>query len=306
MTIFSIQNIGIAVFTVCCSLSIVIVDVMKVKEITFHAPSMVLYTEAVKMLLTLYGLYFHRQDSDILRACTESPLSIMKLAIPAFLYVVQNNLSYIAILETSAPTFQLWSNLKLITTAIFMKLILDHKLKYIPSGSLLQILLALSITNICRHGLVKYEFGIIYIILLSTVSGFSSTYTEFLIKSKKASFIVTTLHIYIFTTIISIPLYKYQPLNDPYLITMMILNVFVGMSISVIMKYSNNIIKLFSTFISFILSAFLSFMFADFRFTPSFFVSSVLVCITIFLQYNLLKDVQIYDSLEKTTLLEEK
>lgn len=54
------------------------------------------------------------------------PLDVMKMAVPACLYVVQNNLKYVAISNLEGPTFQLLYQLKILTTAVFSVLMLKR------------------------------------------------------------------------------------------------------------------------------------------------------------------------------------
>lgn len=49
----------------------------------------------------------------------DRPTDLLKMAVPACLYVVQNNLNYMAISNLDGPTFQLLYQLKILTTALF-------------------------------------------------------------------------------------------------------------------------------------------------------------------------------------------
>ena len=61
-----------------------------------------------------------RQLSKTLRQDVwEKPKDQLKMAVPACLYVVQNNLNYIAVSNLDGPTFQLLYQLKILTTALF-------------------------------------------------------------------------------------------------------------------------------------------------------------------------------------------
>ena len=52
----------------------------------------------------------------------------MKVAVPAFVYVVQNNLLYLAVGNLPAATFQVTYQIKLLTTAIFSVTMLGRRL----------------------------------------------------------------------------------------------------------------------------------------------------------------------------------
>ncbi len=56
----------------------------------------------------------------------DKPADLLKMAVPACLYVVQNNLNYVAISNLPGPTFQLLYQLKILTTAVFSVLMLKR------------------------------------------------------------------------------------------------------------------------------------------------------------------------------------
>ncbi|KAI3379723.1 hypothetical protein SNEBB_004377 [Seison nebaliae] len=58
---------------------------------------------------------------------TKNAMDTLKIIVPAFTFTFQNNLLYIAISYLDAATFQAASQLKLLTTAIFMKFLLRKK-----------------------------------------------------------------------------------------------------------------------------------------------------------------------------------
>lgn len=53
------------------------------------------------------------------------PGDMLKMAVPAGLYVAQNNLNYVAISNLDGPTFQLLYQLKILTTALFSVFMLN-------------------------------------------------------------------------------------------------------------------------------------------------------------------------------------
>ena len=68
-----------------------------------------------------------RQVSKTLRQDVwEKPTDLLKMAVPACLYVLQNNLNYIAVSNLDGPTFQLLYQLKILTTALFSVLMLKR------------------------------------------------------------------------------------------------------------------------------------------------------------------------------------
>ena len=68
--------------------------------------------------------------------CVVNRIDFMKLTIPSILYTVQNTLQYYSISLLSAPVFQVLSQLKILTTAIFSVLLLSRKLSVIQWTSI--------------------------------------------------------------------------------------------------------------------------------------------------------------------------
>ena len=279
-----IRRLNYIVFSASVSFANVIVQKIHEDGISFHVPSMVFYTEFSKLVVTIISAFIFK-NKEIFTLCGESPTHILKLSIPAICYVLQNNLSAYAIIATNAATFQLWSNIKILTTAAFMYIFLKLDLSLFKVLCLLQILCGLAVTH--KH--ISFKIGILYVMLSSIVSGFSSTYTELLLKDSKSSFMANTFYIYCFTTLFAFPFYdfkNYQSIDNPYIQISLLLSVIVGISVSLIMKYADNMVKIFLTIFSLILTGIISNVCCSSKITTSFILSSMIVCISV-IQYNL-------------------
>ena len=273
----------IVLLTVSASLQNVIVDYMKAQSgghAPFHSTSMVVYCESLKLGITaVLWAAFGTPKEDL----ANYSASRFLFAIPSLLYVVQNNLSYYILTITDAPTYQLWANLKIITTGLFMYAFLGVRLSRSQILSLGTMFLGLTVNNVCK---ATVDESVVYILAASVLSGLSSVYTERLLKSADGNFLFDTLHIYIFSTLAALPTFRHQSLQNPLVVIMLGLNVFVGMTISWIMKHCDNLVKLFCVSMSLYISSFLSSMCCGFAITPAFVVSSLLVVLSM-MHYHL-------------------
>lgn len=114
---------------------------------------------------------------------------MLKISIPSGLYVIQNNLQYIAVSNLPASLYQVLSQMKIVTTAIFSVIMLSKKL------TSLQWCAVFSLT--CGVGLVQYSqtkssdsaviesynIGLLAIFVSSLTSGFAGVYFEKVLKS---------------------------------------------------------------------------------------------------------------------------
>jgi len=82
-------------------------------EIRYRATTAVLLTEVLKMLIGIFGALFF---GDI-RECVSG---FWEMSIPALLYVVQNNLIFLALACLDSCVFQVVYQLKILTTAFFL------------------------------------------------------------------------------------------------------------------------------------------------------------------------------------------
>jgi len=56
------------------------------------------------------------------------PIELVKLAVPSFLYTLQNNLLYVALSNLDPATFQVGYQLKILTTAVFSVIMLNKNI----------------------------------------------------------------------------------------------------------------------------------------------------------------------------------
>jgi UDP-galactose transporter len=106
----------------------------------YHASTVVFLSEvlklAISLTLALYETMTSLQASEtttimgILEELVDAVLTwdSWKMAIPAMLYTMQNSLQYIAVGNLDAATFQVTSQLKILTTAVFSVLLLGRVL----------------------------------------------------------------------------------------------------------------------------------------------------------------------------------
>jgi solute carrier family 35 (UDP-sugar transporter), member A1/2/3 len=188
----------------------------------------VIISELIKFIISFIVIYFQKAQITssstssssalsslinhhylvIQRICYEdfylNSIELLKLSIPSFLYVIQNNLQYLGVTYLSVSIFQILSQLKIVTTAIFSVAMLRNK-KLSPQ----QWMSIVALT--CGVGLVQYTqsqqqqqkvvtaadlgmkngqdssstylLGVLCVLFSCVTSGFSGVYFERVLKS---------------------------------------------------------------------------------------------------------------------------
>lgn len=143
----------------------------------------VVYASNISSLCSCHGLReaFHRDFID-------HRYEILKLCVPSGLYVVQNNLLYLSASNLPVSIFQVLSQLKIVTTAVFSVLMLSRKLSIPQYISIVTLTLGVALVQYSQYNTRialddGYIFGIICILLSCATSGFSGVYFEKVLKT---------------------------------------------------------------------------------------------------------------------------
>lgn len=78
----------------------------------------------------------------------QKPVETFKTGVPALFYTIQQNLLYIAISNLDAAVYQVTSQIKVLTTAVFMVFLLNKSLRWTQWLSLVILTTGISIIQI--------------------------------------------------------------------------------------------------------------------------------------------------------------
>ncbi|KAJ1540166.1 hypothetical protein HK405_011810, partial [Cladochytrium tenue] len=254
-----------------------------------------------RMLGDLFG-----RDSDCL-----------KMLVPAALYVVQNNLQYMAVANLDPATFQVSYQMKILTTALFSVWLLRRSLSRQKWLSLFLLTAGIALVQLPTQaapaasagddddaasaghtGLQKFV-GLVAVSIACLSSGLAGVWFEKVLKGSKASLWARNIQLSQSDTI---------PSTDSFfsLIPALFIGVLVmdgakvaedgffqgytfwtwaaiacqaigGLIVALVVKYADNILKGFATSISIILSAVASVFIFDFKISLAFVIGAVLV-----------------------------
>jgi len=247
---------------------------------------MVFFTEVGKYLLSLALLAVQAGPlgmcSEFTRQVVKKPRETILLAIPASLYVLQNNLLILALTNLDAGTYQVTYQLKILTTAGCSVLLLGRRLTPRQWVSLLVlvagVVLVQSPNKVANDLAPKQQdslTGLVAVLVACCSSGFAGVFYERLVKqSCQTSMVIRNLQLGLFsllfscTTMITCNWTDIQKLGIFYgytssVVAVICLQAFGGLVVAATIKYADNILKGFATSVSIIMSGLVSWLLLD-------------------------------------------
>ncbi|XP_046439034.1 UDP-N-acetylglucosamine transporter-like isoform X2 [Daphnia pulex] len=247
---------------------------------------------------------FHLLYNEIL--CR--PIDTFPLAVPSFLYVLQDNLIIYALSCVDAATYQVTYQTRILTTALFARILLNQILPIKKWLSLILLMLGVILTQLNfneesgdisfrseKEGSV-YFLGILAICCATLTSGFAGVYNEKLIKNgKQPSLLIRSIQLSLFSVffafwgvllkdgdLVSTQGYFYG--YSPFVWLIATMQALGGIIVAGTMKFADNILKTFATSNSIVLSCVLSyFVLEDTNLTPTFIVGTFAIILATFL-----------------------
>nr|CCA19239.1 UDPNacetylglucosamine transporter putative [Albugo laibachii Nc14] len=230
---------------------------------------------------------------------------LQKMTGLAILYAMQNIGSLIAYDYVDIATYQIVYQLKIITTAFFMRILLQRKFTFIQwcamctlmSGVAACSYARVSVTTNDNHSL--HFYGISMVGLLAVNSGLAAAYFESVIKSHRQktslsssdsfwirntqlaliSVLATSLNLSLDASLIL----KHGLFHEiqPIVWLVIFLQAFGGIIVAAVVRYSDNIIKNFGTSLSLVLSCLISNYLSNSRGSPLFYSSILMVVVSV-------------------------
>eukprot|EP00760_Papus_ankaliazontas_P033390 PhM_4_TR6317/c2_g1_i1/m.48322/K15272/SLC35A1_2_3; solute carrier family 35 (UDP-sugar transporter), member A1/2/3 len=252
--------------------------------IKYEPATLVAITEVLKYLLCAciitYDEGLANGAATIYRHSTS--VDSLKLAVPAALYTLQNNLLFTALANLEATLFQVTYQLKVLTTALLMVMLLGRRLSRLKWLSLIILFVGVVFTQlqgqkVSTAKLTVYNLvtGLTAVVVCSLSSSFASVYFEKILKTvggQTQSLWIRNIQLANFSFVFSMGTVFWRSgtlvgfFTGYYPLTWMLVfvQVFGGILVAVVMKYADNILKGFATSIAIIVSGVISYVFLDF------------------------------------------
>ncbi|XP_055639638.1 UDP-N-acetylglucosamine transporter [Toxorhynchites rutilus septentrionalis] len=283
----------------------------------FLSSTAVVMAEVVKLITSLV-LVFMEEGKNCLRlkatlhnTIVKQPMDTLKICVPSFLYILQNNLLYVSASHLDAATYQVTYQLKILTTAVFAVIILRKKLLPTQWAALVALVIGVASVQLAQTdssgtaasrqqqmpGVDSDQnrlLGFSAALGACFLSGFAGIYFEKMLKGADISIWMRNIQL----SLLSLPFGMLTCFvndgaklssngfffgYDGFIWYLILLQAGGGLIVAVVVKYADNILKGFATSLAIIISCVASMYLFDFNLTLQFTVGASLVIGSIFL-----------------------
>ncbi|CAE8678540.1 unnamed protein product [Polarella glacialis] len=268
----------------------------------------VLLQEVLKGLVSL-GLAVLLKEP--LSGIVTDPRELLVSAVPALLYLVQNNLQYVALGYLEPAAYTVTYQLKIVSTAGCFVLMLGKKLSIQSWISLMLLVLGVCLVQLATleenprgpetgASIGRQAAGVLATLLSSLLSGIAGVYTEMILKNSKVSLWGRNVQLAAWSTMLGlVGLASTGDLSgiqsrgffhgyNGWICASICNNAFGGLIIAAVIRYADNILKNFATSVSIVLTTVLSVQYFGLELNLSLLLGVALVCYSIFLYSGVL------------------
>mmetsp|Transcript_17941 Transcript_17941/g.23374 ORF Transcript_17941/g.23374 Transcript_17941/m.23374 type:complete len:388 (-) Transcript_17941:17-1180(-) len=268
--------------------------------------------ECVKLIICfgvlLWSCHFDLNSfKKTLRREVLRPREVAKLSLPAFLYLIQNNLLYFALSNLRATPYKVVYNLKILTGAIFATTLLNQRLGLRRWLALVALFIGVVIVQTVPHEHSSSKvtqnittshqtLGFCAVFAAAITSGFCGVYQQKILQGSGDSMWARNIQMgvpSVFIGLISVFIKDGQLVwihgpfhNFDYIVFGVIaLQAIGGLNVAVILKYADNILKGFAAAFSTLASCLLEMILFSFQPSTSFLLGAGLINLAAFF-YN--------------------
>ena len=261
----------------------------------YVASTAVCCAELLKLAICFAAVYVEhgREFLAALRTQVFRPREMARLSLPAVLYVVQNNLLYVALSNLRATPYKVTYNLKLLTAAFFSAAFLKEKLGRRRWLSLVALFLGVVVVQAGKHEASKTApagnaaLGFLAVAAAATTSGFAGVYQQKILQGTKTSVWCRNIQMGLPSVVVA----AFSTLRDSGPIAergffggysnlvwfVVVLQAVGGLNVSFILKYAGSILKGFAAGFATLGSCVAEMALFGFRPTPSFLAGGALI-----------------------------
>ena len=316
LSLVAIVSLTVLLLEHCTSVTLARYTQQRVNAPHPAATVAVLLAELLKLLMSIAlelnivgGLGSGSTADKLSRSVLGSMLDTARVAVPALLYTIQNNLIYVALANIEVVAFQVLYQTKLLLTALLSFCFLGSRFSVLQWASLLMLtagVIAVEMSDASgsdpskadrpRHDRAR-GLGAAASLMSALLSSCAGVYFEAVVKRKEQnspSLWVRNVQLCVF----SVPLAALAVASqwahiqkaggpfvgfDAYANTLVLLNAAGGLVVAVVVKYGDNVLKNFTTSLSVILGTIISVVLFDFKLTLQFGWGAALVLVAAYI-----------------------
>jgi len=257
-----------------------------------------MFSELIKLAVSAFMLSLQYSFGKEMPRISLEPMRFAKACIPALFYFISNNVNFIIIRELDPVAFQILNNIKILTTAVLFKYMMNVDVSGLQ-WRMLFVLCAGSITSqlgSCSDGFggmkgtgLGYSLKIVNAMLTAT----ATVYNEKFMKGNDDSIHFQNCQLYFFGVLFgmgaTVNHLGWDALNfreltygyDMTVITLVLNYAFVGIATSVVVKYLDNMTKTFAANAAMFVVAIISIVFYNEKPTLQLFVGMFIAAISV-------------------------
>lgn len=275
-------------------------------EKMFLSSVAVFFTEILKAITCILCIIYEEKgigsmQNLVKRQVFGNPKDTLKLCVPAMVYIIQNNLFYVAASHLEAAPFMVTSQLKIFTTALFAVIILKKAITRKQWFSLCVLFVGVCLIHLEQnqktnsYSMGNPFLGIMAVFFACILSGFAGIYFEKILKSTAPiSVWMRNVQMSLFavpSSFIGSLLQDYKTIHEEGFLCGFDALVWIvvfwycigGLTVALCIKYVDNIAKNFATSVAIIISTVVSVYLFDFIPNIPFLCGAGMVISSIFL-----------------------
>jgi UDP-sugar transporter A1/2/3 len=236
--------------------------------------------------------------SELTTHVWNSPFEVIKISVPSFLYVIQNNLLYLALTNLDAATYQVCYQLKILTTALFSATMLNRTFSKTKWLALVILTIGVAVVQTSGDSASHSEnsdqnrsLGLFAILCAACTSGFSGVYFEKMLKGSSTSLWMRNIQMGLPSMLLALMTVFIQ---DGRIIrekgffvgysttvwTVVVVQAVGGLIVAVVVKYADNVLKTFASSFGIVISCLMSAILFGQKYNAAFLVGASLVVLS--------------------------
>ncbi|GMT22063.1 hypothetical protein PFISCL1PPCAC_13360, partial [Pristionchus fissidentatus] len=234
---------------------------------TFFTTVNVLMMEVMKLCACTFLILREHGDPqrflrDVKSAIWDDPVETAKVCFPAIIYTLQNNLYYIALTHLDATTFCILYQLKIFSTALLMRVLLNRRLSSYQWFALALLVVGaadVQWSSASHEGPAHTNdlYGLAAVATMCFTSAIAGVYLEKVLKGSSVSVWMQNIRISLIglpVSLFSMMYYEWSNIQrdgmfrgwDFWVILLTATNSLGGLLIAMVIKYADNILKAYA------------------------------------------------------------